>query len=135
MNRQRIVSEIKESLVNAIRLTGQYAFTISQQKVPVITGHLKNSGNVGAVENGTEVMYSAPYSSYVERGTRPGTRYVNSYMRRNGSHVKAFSYYSRGQRAQHYIENPLKQAFIEEKSFANHFDGQLRSKGFKVIRG
>jgi len=71
------------------------------------------------------------HNSYVERGTRAGIRNVRAYRRKDGSFVKAHSYFSRGQRAQHYIENPLKE---QMNHLPEEFENQMRAKGFKVSK-
>lgn len=132
MDRNKAISIIRQCLTEAIRVTGSRAFSLSQQRVPVVTGFLRSTGSGKDIDNGFVLNYGAEYSEYPERGVKPGIRNVRAYRRKDGAIVKAHSYFSRGQRAQHYIESSLKEAFTQD--FATNFDGRIRSAGIKVIK-
>jgi len=132
MNRQEAIKLIKEKLVEAIRVTGNRGYQLSQSRCPVITGALKASGKNDDIDNGTQIQYTKEYSSFVERGVPPGIRHVKTYRRKTGAIVKAHQFFSRGQKAQHYIESSLKDSFSQD--FARNFDNRIRSSGVKVTR-
>jgi hypothetical protein len=134
MNRQEAIKIIKESLIRAIQLTGNRAFDLSQQRVPVVTGALKRSGSGKNIENGFIINYSQDYASFPERGVPAGIRYVPAYRRKDGTIVKAYSYYSRGQVAQRYIGRSMNEAFKESGDFARNFESELKSSGVKVSK-
>ena len=131
MNTITITNSIKDFLIHAIRSMVKRGFELSQIKVPVITGALKNSGSEKEVENGATIGYSKEYSSYVHFGTKAGVRNVKDYNRKDGAHVKGFSYYSKGIKPNPFVEQPLTETF--EKDFADNFENELRKLG-KVTR-
>ena len=132
MNRQQVIELVKKSLIDAIRVTGNRGFQLSQTRCPVITGYLKSTGSNKDIDEGVSINYKAEYSSFVERGVSPGIRHIKTYRRKTGVIVKAHQFFSRGQKAQHYIESPLKEAFSQD--FAKNFDSRLRSTGAKVTK-
>jgi len=132
MNRQQAIELVKNSLIDAIRATGNRGFQLSQVKCPVVSGYLKSKGYSKDIEQGFELGYQCEYASFPERGTEPGIRNVRTYRRKDGVVVKAHQYFSKGMRAQHYIEEPLKKAF--ESDFKNNFDSKIRSSGVKVTK-
>jgi hypothetical protein len=115
--------KIKEALIKAIQTSGHKGFSISQTNCPVDTGELKKSGSDKNLDNGIEIDYTASYSSEVERGTLAGNRNVKPHFR-SGHSVKAYSYYSKGQKANPFIENAIHEAF---SNFSKDFDSNLRS--------
>ena len=124
----RVREQIKSAIVSAIRKTGERAFSLSQQKCPVISGALKNSGKTEDIDQGFELRYEKDYASFPERGVSPGTIHVPSYRRkRNGTRVKSYSYYSRGQKAQRYIGSSMDEAFKNSRDFARNFENELRT--------
>ena len=132
MNRQQAIELIKEKLIEAIRVTGSRGFQLSQSRCPVVTGYLKSTGSGGDIDNGFVLNYSAEYAEYPERGVKPGIRHVKTYRRKGGVIVRAYSYFSKGQPARHFIKNGLTEAFVQD--FASNFDGRIRSTGIKVTK-
>lgn len=135
MNRQQAIGLIKKSLVNTIHTTGYKAFERSRQKCPIVTGRLKSTGKDKILDIGYEFQYGndkVNYASFVERGTEPGMRYVEIYRRKDGVIVRAHSFFSKGQHAQHFIESSMKEVFTQD--FAQDFDNQMRLSGIKVVK-
>ena len=134
---QRVKEQIKDSLLRAIGVCTGNAFYKSQMICPVISGYLRSTGNLNPIPDGIELKYSAEYASFPERGILPGMIHVPTYRKKNGHIVRAYSYFSRGQRAQHYIQGPMEESFKESGRFAREFENQLKlqisGKG-KVIR-
>lgn len=57
----------------AMRIVRRRAFDVlshSRARVPVKTGHLKNSSHVRSTERSAVISYSANYAAFVELGTR-----------------------------------------------------------------
>jgi HK97 gp10 family phage protein len=54
-------------------------FEISQDLVPVKTGHLKQSGSIEKAEDGAQVVYDADYAAVVEYGS--ARREAQPYLR------------------------------------------------------
>ena len=133
MNRQHAIELIKDSLISAIRTTGQHGFQLSHAKCPVVSGYLKSTGSGKDIDDGFELKYTAEYASFPERGVKPGIVHVGTYRRKKGTIVRAHQYFSKGQKAQHYIEDPLKEAFTQ--NFADNFDSKIRAGGAKVTKG
>jgi hypothetical protein len=110
-----IREDIKKKIVQAVRksvgVCAGNAFYKSQMKVPVVTGDLRDSGTMKPIMDGVEIKYSQPYASEVERGVEPGMVHVPAYTKHNGTHVRSYDYFSKGQKAQHYIEEPMKESF------------------------
>jgi hypothetical protein len=122
---------IKQAIIRAIQKSGKRGFLLSQSNTPVVTGELKRSGSVKELPNGVEIDYTADYASDVERGTRPGNRHVRAHFRA-GHPVKEYDYYSKGQKANPFIETGLHEAFAGLK---NDMDTSLREEfaGEKAI--
>jgi hypothetical protein len=127
MDRYQAQEVIKTALISAIRDRSQEAFKKSQQKCPVITGELRSSGSEKDIENGAEIDYIKDYASFVERGVDPGTRNVKAHVRQ-GKPVKGYSYFSKGQKAQHFIESSMTESF---DTFASVFDNSLKQEAAK----
>jgi hypothetical protein len=127
--KKEVVHKIYHAALVAVRLRVTDAFNQTRSIVPVRTGRLKSSGSNEILNNGSETIFKAPYASFVERGVRPGVRNVRSYYRKDGSFVKAHSYFHPGQKAQKYIEKPLTESMAK---LNEEFDTQLRNEGFKV---
>jgi len=123
---KRVREQIQQAIISALRKTGERAFSLSQQKCPVISGALKASGKTEDIDQGFELRYEKDYASFPERGVSPGTIHVASYRKRNGTRVKSYSYYSRGQRAQRYIGSSMDEAFKNSRDFARNFENELR---------
>ena len=132
MNKQQVIELVRNSLIEAIRTTGNRGFSLSQSKCPVVTGALKASGKNEDIDNGTQIQYTKDYSSFVERGREPGTINVGAYKRKDGIRVKAYSYFSKGSVARHFIKNGLTDAF--ESDFGNNFDNELHKVFHKVAK-
>lgn len=129
MNRQQAIKLLTESIVEAIRKRGEEAFVISLQKVPVITGALRNSGYEINIDNGMELGFGKPYASSVERGWSGGTINVPTYRKSKGTIVRAYSYFSPPREGQHFIEKSMTESFSK---LNEEFDSQLRQRFRKV---
>jgi hypothetical protein len=105
------------------------AFDKSQTTVPIRTGQLKASGSTNILADGAELKYSKDYASFVERGFRGGTIHVEAYTKKNGTHVRAYSYYSPPRTPRKFIETPMTESF---KTAGEAFDRNLRNH-FRIV--
>lgn len=141
------VEIVVNSLVEALRDRATEGFNKSQAACPVVTGELKKSGSIKDIENGSEINYSAPYASIVERGQDAGMVYVQGHVRTtkrpaaltknnkvttgNSHYVKSYRRLAKAIEGKHFIENSLKEAF---NTLNNAIDTSLRVKFARVIR-
>ena len=123
MDKNSAKAKLREAIINAIQRTGRRGFRLSQDGCPVDTGELKKSGSDKDLDNGIEINYSAEYAAEVERGTRPGNRNVRAHTRK-GHPVKGYTYYSKGNKANPFIEKALTTAFT---GFSKEFDDSLKT--------
>jgi hypothetical protein len=116
--------------VEVIRERVKTSFDQSQIVVPVKTGALRASGDEQNIPDGAQIHYGKEYASFVERGFAGGNIHVNSYVKKNGTKVRSYDYYSPPRTGRHFIENPLKDSF---KSLDDSFDQKLHQH-FKIVR-
>lgn len=124
-------SKIKEALLEAIQERVKDGFERSQDVVPVISGNLKRSGKEEDIENGAKIFYGMTYSSIVERGMPEHYEHVDSFFRKDGVFVKAFTRHMSERKPKEYIKKSLKAAF---EKFSSTFDSNLREKFKRVSR-
>jgi hypothetical protein len=66
-----IQAQIEASVLKAIQIgVGRIAFADSQERVPVVTGQLKNSGRYSDTPDGFQIEYTAPYAKQVHDGVK-----------------------------------------------------------------
>ena len=140
LSRDAIKSRIIDSVVQAIQESGRNAYTKSQVDCPVVTGELRRSGNFNHIENGILIEYTKEYCSFVTLGRKPGMVHVKSYTRKDGVFVKNHLYYSKGSKANPFIEKALRLFFTDRIGtgtfFSFNFTKALKRNlsGVKVIK-
>lgn len=117
-------NRIKKAIIQAIRETAKNAFDLSQKKVPVVTGFLKNSGSFTETETGAKIRYSAKYASIVEKGYEGGVQYVEGHTRGDGKYVRSYSRTMPKREGTFFIEKSVKEAFNE---FPKILEARLKS--------
>lgn len=88
---------IRDAILEGIRRNAERIFDLSQEKVPVDRGFLKDSGAVNFLPTeSVDIIYRAPYSSQVHDGipedipiTGTQTVHVPGYRRKDGTFVRA----------------------------------------------
>lgn len=130
MNRAEAENAIRDALVDSVRDRANYAFSLSQIAVPVVTGFLKQSGTVRDEEGGSVINYKAPYASNIERGTESHYEPVAGHVRK-GKYVKGHIRAVTKKEGKHFIEKSLKQSF---EGLSNIVDMFLRVKFPRVER-
>jgi len=123
--------KIREAILNSLRECIKEAFQLSQERVPVITGNLKRSGNEIDIENGAQLYYLIFYSSFVERGVKAHIETVNGYYRGDGIYVKAFTRNMPERMPKEFIKSSMIDSF---ENFSSKFDFHLRNRFKKVVK-
>lgn len=134
--RHAAISLVKDAIKKSIKETADMSYLRSQRTVPVITGELRRSGNIIEILDRIQLQYTKEYAEWVERGRRPGVVHVRAYTTKNGVYVQAHSYFTRGQKAHHFIEKALKLYFKENDSFESSITDNLARNfpNYTVIR-
>lgn len=121
----------REALIKAIQEKVKDAFDRSQGVVPVETGKLKKSGKESELPNGARIFYGMEYASFVERGVPAHYEQVESYYRKSGVFVKAFSRSMPAQPPKEYIKKSIKASF---ERFSSAFNSSLSGKFKSVVQ-